>query len=112
MGAMTAKTPRNPYKEEDEGYLAAEAGRSLTDNPYPRGTIRYEEWRRGWQTRRDQAERQLDEGYLAATNGQSLSDNPHPRGTIRYQEWRHAWQLKHDEIHRGARLAETGGGVG
>ena len=39
----------NPHKEEDEGYLAAEAGLSLARNPYPRGTIRYEKWVRGWQ---------------------------------------------------------------
>ncbi|HET6307604.1 MAG TPA: hypothetical protein VFG12_10490 [Rhodopila sp.] len=108
---MTDKTLRNPHKEEDEGYLAAEAGRGLADNPYPRGTIRYEEWRRGWQIRRDQAQRQHDEGYLACGNGQTLSDNPYPRGTIRYEEWRHAWQLKHDETLRSARLTEAGGGI-
>ena len=35
---MTDVTPCNPHKEEDEGYLAAEAGRSLSDNIYPVGT--------------------------------------------------------------------------
>ena len=33
--------------QEDEGYLAAEAGRSLAENPYPFGTIRHDHWRRG-----------------------------------------------------------------
>ena len=45
---MTDGTSSNPHKEEDEGYLAAEAGQRLSDNPYPRGTLRYNHWRRGW----------------------------------------------------------------
>jgi hypothetical protein len=107
MGEMTNATPCNPHKEEDEGYLGAEAGRSQSENPYPRGTIRYEEWRRGWQIKRDETLRKGDEGYLAAERGQSLSENPFPRGTIRYQEWRCGWQIKRDEIQRALRLAET-----
>jgi ribosome modulation factor len=110
MGEMTNATPCNPHKEEDEGYLTAETGRSLSENPYPRGTIRYEEWRRGWQIKRDETKREGDEGYLAAGNGQSLSENPYPRGTIRYEEWRCGWQAKRDEIQRAVRLAETRSG--
>jgi ribosome modulation factor len=109
MGEMTSATPFNPHKEEDEGYLAAEAGRSVSENPYPRGTIRYEEWRRGWQVKRDETLREGDEGYLAAESGQNLSDNPYPRGTIRYEEWRCGWQVKRDEIQRAVRLAENHG---
>ena len=50
---MTDVTPCNPHKEEDEGYLAAEAGRSLSENIYPVGTIRFEHWRRGWRIKKD-----------------------------------------------------------
>ncbi len=34
---MTDTTPCNPHREEDEGYLAAEAGRGLSENIYPVG---------------------------------------------------------------------------
>jgi hypothetical protein len=105
MGGMTGVTSFNPHKEEDEGYLAAETGRTLTENPYPRGTIRYDEWRRGWQIKRDEAMREGNEGYLAAEANKSLSDNPHPRGTIRYEEWRCGWQIKSDKAQRAIRLA-------
>jgi hypothetical protein len=37
--------------DRGEGYLAAEAGQSLSQNPHPRGTIRNLEWRSGWQIR-------------------------------------------------------------
>jgi hypothetical protein len=92
-----------PYKEEDEGYLAAEAGQRLVDNPYPRGTIRYEHWRQGWHIKRDEVHKEEDEGYLAAEAGQGLSDNPHPPGTIRYEQWRRSWQIKTDETPRAIR---------
>jgi ribosome modulation factor len=91
--------------EEDEGYLAAVNGLSLSENPYPRGTIRYQHWRSGWHIRRAETFKNEDEGYQAACNGLSLSENPHPRGTIRYQQWRSSWQLKQAEIQRSIRLA-------
>ena len=59
MGETTDASSFNPHREEDEGYLAAEAGQGSTDNPYPRGTIRYEEWRRGWQIKRDETQRAI-----------------------------------------------------
>lgn len=94
----------NPHKEEDEGYLGAEAGVAPARNPYPRGTIRHEEWLRGWQIKTDETWREKDEGYLAAEAGTSLGDNPHPRGTIRFSEWRRGWQVKTAEMQRAARL--------
>ncbi len=94
----------NPYKEEDEGYLAAEAGVSASSNPYPRGTIRYEEWVRGWQVKIHETRREKDEGYMAAEAGKTLAENPHPRGTIRYAEWRKGWQVKTAETQREIRL--------
>ena len=106
MSEMIEDTRFNLHKEEDEGYLAAEAGRAAIENPYPRGTIRYEEWRRGWQIKRDESMREGDEGYLAAASGQAQSDNPYPRGTIRYEEWRCGWQVKRDETLRAARLGK------
>jgi ribosome modulation factor len=94
----------NPYKQEDEGYLAAESGLAASNNPYPRGTIRYEEWARGWQIKIDETRREKDDGYLAAAAGKSLADNPHPRGTIRYAEWRQGWQVRTAEMQRIVRL--------
>jgi hypothetical protein len=94
----------NPHKEEDEGFLAAEAGRRLSDNPYPSGTIRYSEWRRGWQIGRAAGRQEENDGYLAAEDGQSLAENPHPPGTIRYDHWRRGWQRKSDETQRAVRL--------
>jgi hypothetical protein len=101
---MTDVTAFNPHKEEDEGYLAAETGQKLSRNPYPRGTIRHDEWRRGWQTKTDETRRDKGEGYLAAEAGQTLSQNPYPRGTIRYADWRAGWQTKSDETQRAKRL--------
>jgi hypothetical protein len=49
----------NPHKEEDEGYLAAEAGQRPSDNPYPRGTLRHDHWRRGWRIKTDEISRAL-----------------------------------------------------
>jgi hypothetical protein len=46
-----------PYKEEDEGYLAAETGLRLSENPHPYGTIRYDHWRRGWHIKNDEIQR-------------------------------------------------------
>jgi len=101
---MTDVRACNPHKEEDEGYLAAKAGLAISRNPYPRGTIRFEEWVRGWQIRVDETRSIKGEGYLAAAEGQSLSQNPHPRGTIRYAEWRSSWQMKIAENQRAMRL--------
>jgi ribosome modulation factor len=95
------------HKEEDEGYLAAEAGLSLSANPYPMGTIRYSEWTRGWRIKNDEAEGNRDEGYLAAAAGLSLSQNPHCRGTIRYAEWIRGWRIKSAEDQRARRLGRT-----
>jgi hypothetical protein len=104
---MTDVSTCNPHKEEDEGYLAAEIGHNLSRNPYPRGTIRYQEWRRGWQIKSGEARRDKNEGYLAAEAGQSLSQNPCPRGTIRHSEWRNGWLLKNDEFQRAIRLGRN-----
>jgi hypothetical protein len=101
---MTDENSCNPHKEEDEGYLAAESGHALSRNPYPRGTIRYEEWMRGWQIKTEETRRDRGEGYLAAEAGQSLAQNPHPRGTIRYAEWRTDWQIRNAERQRATRL--------
>jgi hypothetical protein len=94
----------NPHKEEDEGYLAAEAGLAVSRNPYPRGTIRFEEWMRGWQIKTAETRGDKGEGYLAAEAGQTLSQNPYPRGTIRFAEWRTGWQVKNAERQRAVRL--------
>jgi hypothetical protein len=110
---MTDVTCSNPHKEEDEGYLAAEAGQGLSENIYPCGTIRYEHWRRGWRIRKAETSRaislgegrgQEDEGYLAAEAGQSMAGNPYPSGTIRYEHWRLGWCIKSEEIQRTVRL--------
>jgi hypothetical protein len=101
---MTGLSSCNLHNEEDEGYLAAEAGQSLSRNPYPRGTIRFEEWVRGWQIKTDETRGLKGEGYLAAEAGQGLSENPHPRGTIRHAEWRNGWQTKRSESQRAVRL--------
>lgn len=101
---MTDVSSCNPHKEEDEGYLAAEAGIRLAANPYPRGTIRHDEWRRGWHIKRDANLLVNHEGYLAAEAGKSLAENPHPRGTLRFDQWRRSWRLKQDEISRAIRL--------
>lgn len=94
-------------KEEDEGYLAAGSGQTLFENPYPRGTLRYEQWRSGWHTKRTEILilKNEDEGYLAAGDGQGLSENPHPPGTIRYEQWRSSWHVKRAEVQRSTRLA-------
>jgi hypothetical protein len=106
---MTDSTSFNPHKEEDEGYLAAKAGLRLAANPYPRGTIRHDHWRRGWQLKTEGIPKEKDEGYLAAKAGMRITANPYPRGTIRYEEWRCGWHVKSDETQRAIRLAETDG---
>jgi len=53
-------------KKEDEGYQAAGSGQSLSENPYPRGTIRYAEWRSGWHLKRAEIQRSM---RLAARHG-------------------------------------------
>ena len=110
---MTEVTSSDSHKEEDEGYLAAEAGRSLSDNLYPSGTIRHEHWCRGWRIRNDETQRAIrlgngtgqdDEGYRAAEAGQRLLENPYPCGTIRHDDWRRGWHIKNDETQRAIRL--------
>lgn len=101
---MSALNGSNPHKEEDEGYLAAEAGQNPSGNPYPRGTIRHEEWMRGWQIKIGETREEKGDGYLAAEAGQGLSQNPHPRGTIRYAEWCRGWQASSAERQRALRL--------
>jgi hypothetical protein len=103
---MINVTAFNPHKEEDEGYLAAEAGLRLADNPYPRGTIRFAEWRRGWHIKTDPAPKERHEGYLAAKASLKISQNPYPRGTIRYEEWRRGWHNRSDETERAVRLGK------
>jgi hypothetical protein len=116
---MTDETSCNPHKEEDEGYLAAEAGLSLSENRYPCGTIRHDDWQRGWRIKNDELRRAInfgegkgkdDEGYLAAAAGQSLLDNPYPSGTIRHDDWRRGWNVKHDATLRAIRLHREDGG--
>jgi hypothetical protein len=110
---MSDSTTYNPHKEEDEGYLAAAAGRALSANIYPVGTIRYEHWRRGWRIRYDETRRavrlgqgqgQEDEGYLAAAAGCKLTENPYPSGTLRYDDWRRGWGTRTDQTQRACRL--------
>jgi hypothetical protein len=108
FGGITGVSSCNPHKEEDEGYLAAEAGQAASANPYPRGTIRYEEWCRGWQIKANETRLGDNAGYLAADAGRSLSENPHPRGTIRFAEWRDGWQTKTGERLRALRLGRAG----
>ena len=93
-----------PHKEEDEGYLAAEAGQKPSENPYPRGTIRYDHLQRGWHIKSDETHGEEHEGYLAAETGQRLSENPYPRHTIGYEQWRRGWHIKHDENQHAVRL--------
>src|SRR5580704_19628481 len=107
--AMSDVTSCDPHKEEDEGYLAAESGVRLTANPYPRGTIRHDEWRRGWHIKRDGNLLVNHDGYLAAEAGKSLAENPHPRGTLRFDQWRRSWRLKQDEVSRAMRLGRNAG---
>jgi hypothetical protein len=111
---MSYMTTINPYKEEDEGYLAAKAGRRISENIYPSGTIRHDHWRRGWRIRNNEARRSIklgqgqgqeDEGYLAAEAGRSLTENPYPSGTLRYEDWRRGWCIRNDDTQRAARLA-------
>jgi hypothetical protein len=45
--------------EEDEGYLAAGSGQSLSENPHPRGTIRYQQWRSSWQLKQAEIQRSI-----------------------------------------------------
>jgi hypothetical protein len=110
---MSAATTYDPHKEEDEGYLAAAAGRTLSENTYPFGTIRHEHWRRGWRIRSEETRRgvklglgqgQDDEGYMAAERGVSVGENPYPAGTLRYDDWRRGWRIKSDQMQRALRL--------
>jgi hypothetical protein len=107
---MTGATAFNPHKEEDEGYLAAKSGLSLSENPYPKGTIRYRHWRSGWQIRYDETKRAENEGYQGAGRGLRADENPHPPGTIRYDEWQRGWQAGSNEAQRALRLGGVSSG--
>jgi hypothetical protein len=96
-----------PYKEEDEGYFAAETGQGLSENPYPRGTIRHDHWRRGWQIKCNETHKEEHEGYLASETGHTLLENPYSRGTIRFDQWQRGWHVKNDEAQRVVRSGRT-----
>lgn len=106
----TASMPSTvPDKEEDEGYLAGQNGQRAAANPYPRGTIRYLSWRRGWQLASQRLDEEETEGYRAAALGLLAKDNPHPEGTIRFQGWRRGWEHHRETARRALRLSrETG----
>src|SRR5215469_2903639 len=97
-----------PHEEVDQGYLAAEAGQMLSENPHPLGTIRYDDWRRGWHIKNNERracgqsseKTQEHEGSLAADAGLSLSQNPYPCGTIRHDDWRRGWHAKNAQNRR------------
>lgn len=95
---------RDPDQEEDAGYLAAQAGRAVDQNPYPPGTLRFDHWRRGWQIAQLEARIEQDHPEVAVDANARLADNPHPRGTIRYEEWREVWQVKQARAKRARRL--------
>lgn len=117
---MSDATTCNPFKEEDEGYVAAESGLKLSDNVYPSGTIRHDHWRRGWRIRHNELRRgvpmghgqgQDDEGYLAAKAGASFTENPYPTGTMRHDDWRRGWWTHNGDTQRSARLNRASGGA-
>jgi hypothetical protein len=93
----------DPDREEEEGYRAAQAGSGLDRNPYPPGTMRFDDWRRGWQIRHIETRIERDRTVTPDEVGESLADNPHPRGTIRYEQWRDAWQVKQFRLRRARR---------
>lgn len=99
---------RDPHQEEDEGYLAAAAGLGLERNPYPSGTMRFDDWRRGWHIKQDEMRVDRDHPAFAVEAGKTLDDNPHPKGTIRYEEWRRAWLVKHASAKRSLRFSGEG----
>ena len=100
---MTDGNALDPYTQADEGYLAAKSEKTLAENTCPRGTIRYDEWRRRRRIMTNEARTGKNEGYMGAEAGLSRTRNPHPRGTIRYAEWHRGWHTKHAEIHRTMR---------
>lgn len=100
-----------PDKEEDEGYLAGQKGQRVSTNPYPRGTIRYLRWRRGWRLASQRLDEEETEGHRAAALGLPASGNPHPEGTIRYQGWRRGWEHHRDSAGRAIRLAQKTGAM-
>ena len=89
---------RQPDLKQDEGYQAAAAGLGAERNPYPQGTMRFDDWRRGWQIHAIERRIERDHAISPAEVGERLADNPHPRGTIRYEQWRDAWLVK--QFHR------------
>jgi hypothetical protein len=94
----------DPFKEEDEGYIAARGGLAQTDNPYPPGTIRSKEWRRGWIIGRFETGTGRIGGTCETGESRSLADNPHPRGTIRHRQWHLDWHARRRESAREVRL--------
>jgi hypothetical protein len=100
---------RDPDVVEDEGYVAAENGLGLEQNPYPSGTLRHADWRRGWQTRQTERRTDQDPFALSVDPGKTLADNPHPKGTIRFEEWRRALLLKQSQARRAVRLGRSCG---
>ncbi|MFL5282989.1 MAG: hypothetical protein ACJ8AW_18850 [Rhodopila sp.] len=98
---------RNPDQEEDEGYLAAQAGLAADQNPYPSGTLRFDHWRRGWQIAQLEARIEQEHPDVSVDNNALLTDNPHPRGTIRYEEWREVWHAKQAKARRARRLGRV-----
>jgi hypothetical protein len=105
-------TSRDPDREEDEGYLAGEAGVAIDQNPYPSGTLRFDHWRRGW--RLWKIELRVDQVRVGLSDdpGQTLADNPHPPGTIRFEEWRDAWRVRESRARRARRLGRGSGESG
>lgn len=102
-----AVTSRDHDQVEDEGYIAAEAGRRLDQNPYPSGTLRYEDWRRGWTIKQTEIRLEHDHHAPSVAQGATLADNPHPRGTIRFEEWRRTWMVRQAQLRRAKRLGRS-----
>jgi len=94
----------DPDREEDEGYLAAQAGLAAEQNPYPSGTLRFDHWRRGWHIANMEARIDQEHPGITIKSNAMLTDNPHPRGTIRYEEWRDVWHVKQAKARRARRL--------
>jgi ribosome modulation factor len=103
----TVVTSRDPDREEDEGYLAAEAGRAVDQNPYPPGTLRFDHWRRGWRLFQVEMRVERTRAHLPDDAGQTLADNPHPPGTIRFEEWRDALLVRQARARRARRLGRA-----
>lgn len=97
-------TCSDPDREEDEGYLAAQAGVAADQNPYPSGTLRFVHWRHGWQIAQQEAHIDREHPGMSVDVNATLADNPHPLGTIRYKQWREVWQVQQAKARRARRL--------